>query len=180
MDATQERAIIAEVKDGDAEAYRYLVERYHRGLLLHLNNIVFDGQLAEDIAQEAFLAAYQKLNQYNDRYAFSTWLYKIADNLAYRQLARQKRLVGIDELDEEQADEGQSVHETAERDFSRQAVQQAVARLPFQYRQVIAYYFWEGRSYEDIAAVMECPVGTVRTWLHRAKAQLRKELYGQI
>jgi RNA polymerase sigma-70 factor (ECF subfamily) len=180
MSKTREQAIISEILNGDSESYRFLVERYSRGLIQHLYNYIHDEQGAEDIAQDAFLKAYDKLAQYNDNYAFSTWLYKIADNIAYRQFKQRKVFRDIDELEAILPDDKPSLAELTDRAFTGDAVQTAIARLPFYYQRVIALYYWEGCDYEDIAQQLERPVGTIRTWLYRAKAQLRKELYGQI
>ena len=179
MSNSQELAIIRAVRDGHVEHYRYLMERYHRGLILHLYNLVHDQDLAEDIAQEAFIRAYEKLDLYNEAYSFSTWLYKIADNLAFRHMKQAKVTQDIDEIEELIPDDKPSLDEVTNALFERQEVRDAVAALPAGYRQVISLYYWDGFSYEEIAEIMDRPVGTVRTWLHRAKDDLRKELHGQ-
>lgn len=175
-----ERAVISEVLDGDIEQYRHLVERYHRGLLQHLFNIMHDEQLAEDIAQETFIQAYQKLAQYNEAYAFSTWLYKIADNKAFRQLRQLKPAKDLDEISEIVPSNTLPLSEQADRLFAAESVRKAVDKLPLDYRQVVVLYYWDNCSYEQIAEIIERPIGTVRTWLFRAKEQLRKELYGRV
>lgn len=179
MSPAQEKAIISEIRSGDPEQYRVLVERYHRGLIQHLYNLMHDGDQAEDIAQEAFIRAYQKLDQYNDQYAFSTWLYRIADNLAFRHV-KQAKTVPLDTVADTIPDDAPTPAEEVDRSFTKEAVQQALTRLPIGYRQAIVLYYWDGCSYEDIAVIMERPIGTVRTWLYRAKEELRKELYGQV
>jgi len=179
-DVPQDRAVIAEIREGNHECYRQLVERYHRGLIQHLYNMTQDGVAAEDIAQEAFVRAYQKLAQYGEAYAFSTWLYKIADNIAFRQLKQTKHMQDIDELEELIPDDRPTPAETFDRALSAEAVRGAVSGLPLEYRQTITLFYWENRSYEEIAELLERPIGTIRTWLHRAKEQLRKELYGQV
>jgi RNA polymerase sigma-70 factor (ECF subfamily) len=179
MNPTQEKVIISEIRAGDAEQYRALVERYHRGLIQHLYNMLHDGDLAEDVAQEAFIRAYAKLDHYDVRYAFSTWLYKIADNLAFRHL-KQAKNVPLDTVAEVLSDDRPTPAEQMDRTFTRETVRRALDRLPLGYRQVVVLYYWDNRSYEDIAAIMERPIGTIRTWLYRAKEELRKELYGQV
>jgi len=177
---TQEAAVIAEVLDGNSETYSQLIERYHRGLIQHLYNLVHDGDLAEDLAQEAFIRAYQKLNQYNPDYAFSTWLYKIADNIAYSHFKQVKLSEDIDDYEDSLPDNRPSLDEVADRTIRKEAVRTAIATLPTAYQRVITLYYWDNFSYEEIAQIMDRPVGTVRTWIHRAKEQLRKELYGQV
>ncbi len=179
-DTSQDRAIIAEIREGNHEYYRQLVERYHRGLIQHVYNLTQDGPAAEDIAQEAFLRAYQKLAQYNEAYAFSTWLYKIADNIAFRQLKQTKHMQDIGDFEELIPDDGPTPAELFDKALNAETVRSAVNDLPLEYRQVVMLFYWENHSYEEIAAILERPIGTVRTWLHRAKDQLRKELYGQV
>jgi RNA polymerase sigma-70 factor (ECF subfamily) len=180
MSDTREQAIISEVLSGQREQYRFLVERYHRGLIQHLYNYIHDENMAEDVAQDAFIKAYDKLESYNSIYAFSTWLYKIADNLAYRQLKQTKTMQDIDSIEELIPDDKPSLDELADRAFSQQAVRTALTSLPTAYRQVITLYYWDNFSYEEIADLIDRPIGTVRTWLYRAKEQLRKELYEQL
>ncbi|HSW77385.1 MAG TPA: RNA polymerase sigma factor [Candidatus Chromulinivoraceae bacterium] len=180
MTNIQEQAVITAIQDGNHEQYRYLVERYHRGLIQHLYNFMHDVDDAEDVAQEAFIRAYDKLSQYDSTYAFSTWLYKIADSIAYRHLKQIKRTVDVDEFAEVLADDKPMLNEITDSALARQRVADAVAKLSTEYRQVVTLYYWDGFSYEDIATITEHPIGTVRTWLYRAKEQLRKELYGQV
>jgi RNA polymerase sigma-70 factor (ECF subfamily) len=180
MENDQEQTIILKVRDGEHDQYRLLVERYHRGLIQHLYNLLHDEQTAEDIAQEAFIRAYDKIALYNPTYAFSTWLYRIADNIAFRHLKQQKSFTDIDDIEESTPDDKPSLADTVERLFTQEAVQQAVKALPLAYQQVVALYYWDNFSYEEIADTIDRPIGTVRTWLFRAKEQLRKELYGQV
>jgi RNA polymerase sigma-70 factor (ECF subfamily) len=180
MTDTQEQTVIAAIRDGEHEQYRYLVERYHRGLIQHLFNFMHDTEDAEDVAQEAFIRAHDKLDQYNGEYAYSTWLYKIADNIAYRRIKQTKHTTDIDDIEEFIADDKPSLPEVTDKTLARQAVRGAIRHLSTDYQQVVVLYYWDNCSYEEIAAIVERPVGTVRTWLHRAKEQLRKELYGQV
>lgn len=180
MTDTTEAAVIDEVLAGNCDNYRYLVERYHRGLVQHIYNLTHDQASAEDIAQEAFIRAFDKLSQYNTDFAFSTWLYKIAHNIAFNQHRTRRPVDDIAELETSLADDSPSLAEVTDREFSRQAVRQAITALPEAYRQVIILYYWDNFNYEEIASIMERPVGTIRTWLHRAKQQLRKEQYGQV
>ncbi|MGD0284534.1 MAG: RNA polymerase sigma factor [Candidatus Saccharimonadales bacterium] len=179
-DSVTEKQLISEILAGDSEQYRYLVERYHKGLINHLANLLQDETLAEDIAQEAFIQAYNKLHLYNSDYAFSTWLYKIASNLAYRSIKQIKRTVDIADIEEILPDETMTTAEKLDIAQTKATVQEAIQTLEVNYQQVIALYYWDNLSYEQIAAVIDKPIGTVRTWLYRAKEQLRKELYGQI
>jgi RNA polymerase sigma-70 factor (ECF subfamily) len=180
MTDNREKAVIDEVRGGNVDHYRFLVERYHKGLVQHLYNITRDGHSAEDLAQDAFIKAYEKLAQYDETYAFSTWLYRIADRLAFRQIKQSKPTSDISDIQELIPDEKPTASEEVDRDRDRTAVRRAIDTLPVDYQQVVTLYYFDNRSYEEIAEIIERPIGTVRTWLFRAKDQLRKELYGQI
>lgn len=180
MNNGQEKAIISEVLNGHYNQYRAIVDRYQIGLIQHLYNMVHDEQSAEDIAQDAFIRAYDKLYQYNQSYAFSTWLYKIADNMALRVMKRTKVTVDFDEVQDLLADKAPAHGESLDLSINGRVIRGMVDSLPSNYRRVIMLYYWDEFGYEDIAAIMERPVGTVRTWLHRAKDQLRKELDGKV
>lgn len=165
---------IKSVQDGDSEAYRLLVERYHVGLIIHCERLVKDRQIAEDLAQEAFVTAYKKINSYdNHKSKFSTWLYRIASNKSIDYLRKQNREVLTEDI--EIFTQGAAPDYEAEE--QKRQVRGAVSKLePPTYRQVIEAYYWEGKTYEQIAADMNTPINTVRTWLRRAKEALRSEL----
>lgn len=165
---------IKSVQDGDGEAYRLLVERYHVGLIIHCERLVKDRQLAEDLSQEAFVTAYKKINSYNiDKSKFSTWLYRIASNKSIDYLRKQNRELPTEDI-ELIAQEAAPDYEAEEQ---KRQVRSVVSRLePPSYRQVIEAYYWEGKTYEQIAADMNKPINTIRTWLRRAKESLRSEL----
>ncbi len=169
-----EEAIITAIQAGDTEQFRALVERYHVGLIIHCEGLVADRDTAEDLAQEAFIKAYRKIAEFNgSRARFSTWLYRIATNAALDYLRARRRTVPQEDI-EQLADESAP-------DFSdelqRQLVRDAVARLtPPTHRQAIEAYYWHGHSYQQIASDLGVPVNTVRTWLRRAKQQLRSDL----
>ncbi len=165
--------IQAVLDSDDQEAFKALVERYQTGLINHLNRIVKDQETAEDLAQEAFVRSYRKLHKYNPKYAYSTWLYRIGTNLAFSHL-RKKSTLPLEEPELFASD--QDVHADAERSELRGNVRAKVDRLPDNYKRVVAMYYWHGMSYEEMATVTDVPVGTIKTWMFRAKARLREDL----
>jgi RNA polymerase sigma-70 factor, ECF subfamily len=169
-----EITIIKAILHGDAGQYQLLVERYHVGLIIHCERLVGDRQTAEDIAQEAYITAYQKLSTFKANKArFSTWLYRIATNKALDYLRAHKRVVPNENIDE-LVEEATPDYETEERNIE---IREAVDELqPPTFKQVIEAYYWQGKSYGQIATDMDVPVNTVRTWLRRAKVKLRSEL----
>jgi len=169
-----ENDIIASVISGEINAYESLVKRYHVGLIIHCERLVSDRFAAEDIAQESFIKAFNNMSNFNaDKSRFSTWLYKIATNKALDYLRANKQKVANYDLE-------QIVSETSpnyEDEETKQEIRKAVAKLqPPTHRQVIEAYYWRGESYQAIAASLKVPINTVRTWLRRAKQQLRSEL----
>ena len=169
-----ETETITQVLSGDTNAYEKLVERYHVGLIIHCERLLADRATAEDIAQEAFISAFTRLKTFNASKArFSTWLYRIATNKAIDHLRQQKQPLLLHPI-EEIADE---LAPDFDNEQQRLAVREAVQSLqPSTHQQVIEAYYWQGKSYQEIATIMGVPINTVRTWLHRAKEQLGKEL----
>ncbi len=159
---------------GGADRYEELVRRYHTGLIIHCENLVGDRDEAEDLSQEAFVRAYLRLEDFNpDKARFSTWLYKIATNLAIDYLRKNKRRVNVEDI-ELFAEVTMPVFIEEE---EKREVRGAVSKLmPPEYRQVIEAYYWEGKSYQEIADTANVPLNTVRTWIRRAKLQLKEEL----
>lgn len=174
MSAMNEAEIIQRTIDGHTEAYADLVKRYHIGLIIHCEQLVKDRDDAKDIAQEAFIKAYKNIKKFNAAQSrFSTWLYKIATNLALDHLRKQKRIVHPEDI-ELVAEATQPVILENER---KEAVRKAVDTLePPEYKEVIEAYYWRGQSYEQIANSMNKPVNTIGTYIRRAKQQLKGEL----
>lgn len=168
-----ETALIDRSLLGDHDAYEQLVNRYKNALYHHCFAIVRDEDAAEDIAQQAFITAYYKLKLYKPEYRFSTWLFKVATNKALTYLKQRGRfLVADDELIASIAATGNDPRVSAEYTELRLAVD----NLDPKYRAAISLYYWQGLSYQEIADVMGWRLGSVKVWMMRAKAQLRKEL----
>jgi RNA polymerase sigma-70 factor (ECF subfamily) len=170
MDETK---IISAVLAGDDEAYGRLIERYQAGLVRYCLTITRDEDAAEDIAQEAFIRAYDKLDRYDARFKFSTWLYKIAHNLALKSLRRPPDLPFDEELGVAAEDRAAEADAVEEREA---AVRRAVAGLSVNYQTVIHLHYWERREYAEIAEIMGVPATTVKTWLYRARQALKDRL----
>jgi RNA polymerase sigma-70 factor, ECF subfamily len=157
-----------------ADRYAELVERYHVGLIIHCERIVKDRDDAEDIAQEAFVKAYLQLKTYDsDKSRFSTWLYKIATNLALDHLRKNKRTMTLEDVEVLAEATMPTYMEDEEREEMRRMVESLV---PPEYRRVIEAYYWDGKSYQEIAETEGIPLNTTRTWIHRAKLQLKEKL----
>jgi RNA polymerase sigma-70 factor (ECF subfamily) len=162
-----EQELIAQILDGDEDAYATLIDRYKEGLYRHCFKFVRDEDEAEDIAHEAFIEAYVHLDRYDPRFRFSTWLYKIATNIALMRL-RRRRNVRMDRIVSDLPD--------AEDLVFYKEIHDAVDALPLQYRTVVSMHYWQGKSYSEIAAHLGTSVGSVKGWMSRAKKQLKEVL----
>lgn len=168
-----EKRIITDVCAGATDSFSLLVERYQVGLIIYCDRIVGDRMEAEDIAQKSFIKAYQKLATFNSsKGSFSTWLYKIAANEALDALRKTKRVMVIENIEEI----APSIPDMLSSGQLRE-VRDAVRSLtPPERRMVIEAFYWEGKSGQTIADEMGVPLNTIKSWLRRAKLQLRKEL----
>ena len=170
MDETE---IITDIQNG-RDRYGELVRRYHVGLIIHCERLVGDRDDAEDIAQGAFVKAYLEIDRFQPgRARFSTWLYRIATNASIDFLRKRKRQIFVDDLESVAAVTMPTHIEDQEKEILRAAVK---ALKPPEYRKVIEAYYWDGKSYQEIAAAMDVPLNTVRTWLRRAKGLLKEKL----
>lgn len=172
--------LVARASSGnDNAAFAELVRRHQgkvRGLLLRLTN---NATLADDLAQEVFLRAYRGLVGFEGRSRFSTWLYRIAYNvfLNHRTRTREHNALPDDYESHAPAPEGEL---SPQRYDLRRDLAEAVTRLPERYRAVVTLYYLQDVSYPEIAEVLDLPLGTVKTHLHRAKKLLREHMHGGV
>jgi RNA polymerase sigma-70 factor (ECF subfamily) len=170
----EDQALIAATLAGNGEAFGELVGRYQRAVYHLAARTLRDATEAEDATQEAFFKAYRALHSFRPGAKFSTWIFTICYRLCCDRLARRKRLSG-DELPD-RADPGAGPALLAERNDEARRLRAAIDLLPEKYRTVITLYHLQGKQYDEIASVLNLPLGTVKTHLFRAKEQLRKAL----
>lgn len=181
--------LIERVKQGDVKAFEMLVVKYQRRIERLIGRMVRDVDLVQDIAQETFIRAYRALPQFRGESAFYTWLYRIAVNTAKKALVELKRdplvsesaLVSHDDGDETSRTENElSDGETPESLLASKQVAStvngAIDALSEDLRQAIVLREIEGLSYEEIASVMNCPIGTVRSRIFRAREAIAERL----
>ena len=180
-----DQELVRRVQAGDQTAFNLLVLKYQHRVLKLVGRFVNDAAEAEDVAQEAFLKAYRALASFRGDSAFYTWLYRIAINTAKNALVSQRRRpvdFDLDLQDPEQYDRHAKLKEadTPEgvllTDEIRTVVEEAMAELPEDLRTAIVLRELEGLSYEEIAEAMDCPVGTVRSRIFRAREAIDKKL----
>jgi RNA polymerase sigma-70 factor (ECF subfamily) len=162
---------------GRNEAFGLLVERYDRAVYNLALRTLRDVEEAKDATQEAFFKAFRSLRTFRPGSKFSTWIFSIAYHACCDRLARRKRYSDA-ELPE-RADDAPGPEQTAVRLDEARRLRAAIDALPEKYRVVITLYHLQGRQYEEIAKVLDLPMGTVKTHLFRAKELLRKRLAGE-
>ncbi len=187
--AATDQQIVALAKAGHDAAYRELIRRYERPLFSLLFRMVRDRELAEDLAQETFIKALNAIESYRPEFKFSSWIFKIGNNAAIDHLRRRE----LDTLSLEgspHAETPEAVEATALQIGDRQEspldevearelggqIEAAIARLRPEYRSCILLRHVEGRAYEEIAQMLNLPLGTVKTYIHRARNELRRAL----
>ena len=175
--------ILSEVSAGKVDAYGKIVGRYHGRLYNFIYRFVGDRETAEDIVQETFLRAFRKRDEYRAIANFSTWLFTIAGNLAKSELRRRKRWRMISAERDEETDTGMELPDesarpdkVAESSIADVQIQNAINSLPNNYRQVILLRDVEGMSYQEISEIVDCPVGTVKSRVNRARLKLQQKL----
>jgi RNA polymerase sigma-70 factor (ECF subfamily) len=179
-------SLVRRVQAGERAAYDLLVLKYQHKVVKLVMRYVRNPADAEDIAQEAFIKAYRALPQFRGDSAFYTWLYRIAINTAKNALVSRDRGVGVYEIDAHGPDENPEMAnrlrdpDTPEglalSDEIRDIVNAAIAALPDDLRTAIMLRELEGLSYDEIASAMQCPVGTVRSRIFRAREAIDSRL----
>jgi RNA polymerase sigma-70 factor, ECF subfamily len=181
--------VAALAKEGREPAFRELVRRYERPVFSLIFRMVRDRELAEDLAQDTFIKVLNNIDRYRPEFKLSSWLFKIANNVTIDHLRkRQLATVSLDgsphaqtaaeaqatSLDVES--KGESALEAIESRELGSAIERAIGKLRPEYRSCILLRHVEGRSYEEIAATLDLPLGTVKTYIHRARHELREAL----
>lgn len=181
----QDRVLVEQALGGDEDAYKRLMEKYHRALYHHIYRMVRAKGEVEDLVQETFIKAFSALPSYSAEYAFSTWLYKIATNHTIDHLRRKKLpTFSIDKpittkdgtLDYEVPDTTYRPDRHIVEDQRRSLIQEAIDTLPEKYHRVIVLRHQQEKSYEEIAAELDLPLGTVKAHIFRARKLLYKHL----
>lgn len=185
MTTEDDKLLVKRVQKGDKRAFDLLVLKYQSRIMALVIRFVQDSHEAQDVTQEAFVKAYRALGNFRGDSAFYTWLYRIAVNTAKNYLVSRNRRppsfdVDADDAEFYDGDHGLKSLETPERlllrDEIEQTVQESIRRLPEDLRVALTLREYEGMSYEDIAHVMQCPVGTVRSRIFRAREAVDKAL----
>lgn len=176
-------------QQGREAAFRELVRRYERPVFSLVFRMVRDSAVAEDLAQDTFIKVLNHVDKYRPEFKFSSWLFKIANNVAIDHLRRRQldtismdgspnaaTAADVEATSFDIADKSESALEIMEAKELGSAIERAIGALRPEYRACIMLRHVEGRSYEEIAATLDLPLGTVKTYIHRARHQLREAL----
>jgi len=185
-DRSIDQQLVERAQRGDKQAFGLLVEKYQRKLARLLSRFIRDPAEVEDVTQEAFVKAYRALPSFRGDSAFYTWLYRIGINTAKNYLVAQGRraptTTALDNEEVESSEDGEGLWEvnTPENELmSKQIVQtvnSTLQNLPDELRRAITLREIEGLSYEEIANIMDCPIGTVRSRIFRAREVIAEKL----
>jgi len=191
MDLTHltDQAVVELALKGRETAYRELLRRYERPVLSLIHRMVRNRELAEDLAQDTFVKVLNALDRYRPEFKFSSWIFKIAHNTALDSLRkREVATLSLDGAPDAVSAEAQEAtrpmvasDEQSPADFAEGRelgvhIEAAIARLRPEYATAVTLYHMEGFAYEEIAETMELPLGTVKTFIHRARKELREHL----
>jgi len=180
-----DQELVERVQSGEKAAFDILVRKYEHKLANVISRYIHDPSEVLDVAQDAFIKAYRALPNFRGDSAFYTWLYRIAINTAKNHLVAASRRPPKDDVDAQEAEQfdagsGLKEYATPERLALRselaQAIQDAIEALPEELRVAIVLRELEGLSYEEIASAMECPIGTVRSRIFRARDAIDKQI----
>lgn len=191
MDYSQltDQEVVAHAREGREAAYRELLGRYERPVFSLIYRLVRDREKAEDLAQDTFIKVMNALDRYDPTRKFSSWIFKIAHNTALDQLRKKEpRTLSIDgsphartaseieatSFTPESTDETPEEY-TASKELGSE-IEAAIGTLRAEYRTAIVLCHVEGRAYDEIAEIMDVPLGTVKTFIHRGRNELKKKL----
>ena len=184
-EANVDQLLVERVQKGDKRAFDLLIQKYQHRIVSLVSRYVSDPSEAQDVAQEAFIKAYRAIKRFRGDSAFYTWLYRIAINTAKNWIVAKNRRPpssDIDAVDAEQYGISDRLREnsTPENELLREEIERTVfatiANLPEDLRTAIMLREMDGMSYEEIATTMECPIGTVRSRIFRAREAIDEKL----
>jgi RNA polymerase sigma-70 factor (ECF subfamily) len=178
MEDSHERELVERCRSGDEDAFEELVNRYKDLVFALIARTEQDRSRAEDLAQEVFLRVHRGLPYFRGEARLSTWIYRIVVNVCVQEHSRTAPVESLDAMTE--GGREAPLPSSRDRQFGdlevRDRLEKAIARLPANYRLLIAAHYLKGVQYEELAEAFDLPLGTVKTQLHRAKQQLRRLL----
>jgi RNA polymerase sigma-70 factor, ECF subfamily len=181
--------LVSRAQQGSEKAYRELLGRYQRPVFSIIYRMIRDREQAEDLAQETFVRVFNHIDRYDPRYKFSSWIFKIATNLTIDWIRRKelntvsidgsRNAVTPDQIEATSitiASPDENPEELLEAKQLGEEIEEAIGKLRPEYRAAILLRHVEGREYQEIAEILALPLGTVKTYIHRGRNELREQL----
>ena len=186
MSEMGEKELLKKCRQGDRDAFNILVQTYQRQVINLAYGMLSDTEDATDAAQEVFIKIYRNIDRFEGKSSLSTWIYRITSNVCkdfLRKRTRTIQSVSIYESSEDDDDRPMEIKDSSptpqehmEITETQREVRKALDELPEEYKSVIVMYDLEGLSYDEISNVLQCPVGTIKSRLNRARKALKKNL----
>lgn len=187
MSDINEKELVKRCRSGDRDAFNILVEAFQRQVINLAYGMLSNEEDASDAAQEVFIKIYRNIDRFEEKSSLSTWIYRITSNVCKDFLRKRTRTIqsvsiyeGDDDDDDDRPmeikDNSPTPQEHLEMTETQIEVRRALDELPTEYKSVIVMYDLENLSYEEISKVLECPVGTIKSRLNRARKALKKNL----
>lgn len=181
-----EKELLKKCRQGDRDAFNILVQTYQRQVINLAYGMLSDTEDATDAAQEVFIKVYRNIDRFEGKSSLSTWIYRITSNVCkdfLRKRTRTIQSISIYESSEDDDDRPMEIKDSSptpqehmEITETQREVRKALDELPEEYKSVIVMYDLEGLSYDEISNVLQCPVGTIKSRLNRARKALKKNL----
>lgn len=168
--SVQDATLVARAKEGDSAAFEELVRRSERIVYNLSYRFMRDPIAAEDMAQEAFLKAYRLLGGFRGDCSFSTWIYRVTSSVCLTELNRRKKRGEVELL----PSHAEGAMPSGEYNDTHEIIRRCVTQLPERYASIVTLYYLEEIPYDEIANIMNIPMGTLKTWMHRARNQLKR------
>lgn len=178
MNKYTDEQLAQRLQQDDHESFGHIIDRYEPALIRYASRLVRDHDAAEDVVQETFVKAYRDIQSFDTKRKFSSWLYRIAHNEAIDYIRKNRRLVGLDEASEVASDTDiySSAQSSLDQDKTKKRLGKAINAISLRYREPVILRFYEEKEYEEIAEIMRIPIGTVGTYISRAKKELKENL----
>ncbi len=180
MNKDIDKDFVTRLKSGDKRAFEKLFTEYKNMIYTIVNRIVYNKNKVDDLVADIFVKVYQSIQRFDERSKLSTWMYRVAYNHCLDHIRKAKRdpLESYEPLDSKFDLSSNSLdpEKTVLKGEREQVLYALVDSMPERYRMVLNFYYFEGISYKDISEIMGIPIGTVKTYLFRAKAYLREKM----
>lgn len=174
MPERNDQQLITETLEGNLSSFEVLVRFYQKNLYFYILKKVKDDRVAEDVVQEAFVRAFEKLSSFDRERPFKPWLYQIAINITKDYWRKERKIVPL--TDDIEDDRSETVIEKMSRREEHKNVREAVKVLPKKYGKVLSGFYFENLSYQELAKRFAMPINTIRTRIKRAKILLEKTI----